>query len=116
MIISYCQAWLKPWENQWLAYPPEIARTFSPELASLVGYQQLAPTLGNYEGQCPSVLLANDRPDHLSFTDLLTEEQQHLVREYQMQHAAAYAGRRSEERRVGKECVSKYRARWSQYH
>src|SRR3546814_16611158 len=22
MIISYCQAWLKPLENQWLAYPP----------------------------------------------------------------------------------------------
>src|SRR3546814_9952285 len=62
MIISYCQAWLKPWENQWLAYPPEIARTFSPELADLVGCRQLAPTLGNYEGQCPSVLLKGSTP------------------------------------------------------
>src|SRR3546814_2850711 len=82
MIISYCQAWLKPWENQWLAYPPEIARTFSPELADLVGYRQLAPTLGNYEGQCPSVLLKGSTPRHLSFTDLLTDEQQQLVRSY----------------------------------
>lgn len=88
MIVSYCQAWLKPWENQWLAYPPHIARTFSPELASLVGYRQLAPTLGNFEGQCPSVLLQDEMPDHLSFTDLLTEEQQEQVRCYQAQHAA----------------------------
>lgn len=87
MIISYCQAWLKPWENQWLAYPPEIARTFSPELAALIGYRQLAPTLGNFEGQCPSVLLRDDVSDHLSFTDLLTPEQQEQVLHYQAQHA-----------------------------
>lgn len=88
MIISYCQAWLKPWENQWLAYPPEVARAFSPELAALVGYRQLAPTLGNFEGQCPSLLLREEAPDHLSFTDLLTEEQQEQVLRYQAQHAA----------------------------
>lgn len=92
MIISYCQAWLKPWENQWLAYPPAVARHFSPELAALVGYQQLAPTLGNFEGQCPSVLLQGDAPSHLSFTDLLTEEQQDLARQYQAQFAAARTG------------------------
>jgi ectoine hydroxylase-related dioxygenase (phytanoyl-CoA dioxygenase family) len=90
MIISYCQAWLKPWENQWLAYPPEIARTFSPELAALIGYRQLAPTLGNFEGQCPSVLLREDAPRHLSFTDLLTDEQQQHVRDYQAGHAALH--------------------------
>ena len=83
MIISYCQGWLKPWENQWLAYPPEIVRHFDPEIAGLVGYRQLAPTLGNFEGQCPSVLLGNERPDLLSFTDLLTPEQQQMVRDYQ---------------------------------
>ncbi|MBB4642640.1 phytanoyl-CoA dioxygenase family protein [Rhizorhapis suberifaciens] len=87
MIISYCQAWLKPWENQWLAYPPAIARTFSPELAALVGYRQLAPTLGNFEGQCPSVLLGDDAPSHLSFTDLLTDEQQELAKNYQARFA-----------------------------
>lgn len=88
MIISYCQAWLKPWENQWLAYPPEVARTFSPELAALIGYRQLAPTLGNFEGQCPSVLLGDEIPEHLSFTDLLTPEQQEQVRSYQARHSA----------------------------
>jgi ectoine hydroxylase-related dioxygenase (phytanoyl-CoA dioxygenase family) len=90
MIISYCQAWLKPWENQWLAYPPEVARHFSPELAALIGYRQLAPTLGNFEGQCPSVLLKGDAPRHLSFTDLLTSEQQQQVRDYQARHTAAH--------------------------
>ena len=29
-IVSYCLGWLKPYENQWLAYPPEIARTLQP--------------------------------------------------------------------------------------
>src|SRR3546814_20268416 len=30
--------------------------------------------------------------------------------------ANEFAGIRSEERRVGKECVSKFRSRWSPYH
>ncbi len=46
LLVSYCLGWLKPWENQWLAYPPEIARTFPPELAALVGYQQHRPEPG----------------------------------------------------------------------
>src|SRR3546814_5058498 len=82
LIISYCQGWLKPWENQWLAYPPEIARTFSPELAALIGYQQHAPTLGNFEGQCPSVLLKGTTPDLLAFTDALREDQNEAIRQY----------------------------------
>ncbi len=48
MIISYCLGWLKPYENQWLAYPPSIARRFPPDLAALVGYAQHRPNLGNY--------------------------------------------------------------------
>lgn len=38
LIVSYSLGWLKPFELQWLVYPPEIARTFSPELAALIGY------------------------------------------------------------------------------
>jgi hypothetical protein len=34
MIVSYCLGWLKPYENQWLAYQPAIARAFDPELAA----------------------------------------------------------------------------------
>lgn len=39
MIVSYALGWLKPYENQWLAYPPEVARRFSRDLAALVGYR-----------------------------------------------------------------------------
>ncbi len=74
MIVSYCLGWLKPYENQWLAYPPEVARHFSPELAALVGYRQHRPNLGNYEGQSPAVLLDSDTPEFLGAVDALAPE------------------------------------------
>ena len=83
LIMSYCLGWLKPWENQWLAYPPDVARTFPAELAALAGYRQHLPSLGNYEGQCPSILLAGaPPPDHPPFTDALKDEQYELMRQY----------------------------------
>lgn len=78
-IVSYCLGWLKPYENQWLAYPPAVARTFPPELAALVGYRQHRPNLGNYEGQCPSVLLEHDLPERFAATDALRPDQAELV-------------------------------------
>lgn len=57
IVVGYCLGWLKPYENQWLAYPPSVARDFPADLAALVGYRQHRPNLGNYEAQCPSVLL-----------------------------------------------------------
>jgi ectoine hydroxylase-related dioxygenase (phytanoyl-CoA dioxygenase family) len=81
-IVSYCLGWLKPYENQWLSYPPEVARHFSPELAALVGYQQHRPNLGNYEGQCPSVLLKREIPDRFAATDALRPDQEALVAEF----------------------------------
>jgi ectoine hydroxylase-related dioxygenase (phytanoyl-CoA dioxygenase family) len=76
MIVSYCLGWLKPFENQWLIYPPEVARRFSPELAAMAGYRQHRPNLGNYEGQCPSVLLRGDAPDALGAVDELRPDQE----------------------------------------
>jgi hypothetical protein len=81
-IVSYCLGWLKPYENSWLAYPPEVARSFSPELAALAGYQQHRPNLGNYEGQCPSVLLQQEVPNRLAATDALRPDQEALVAEF----------------------------------
>lgn len=81
-IISYCLGWLKPYENQWLAYPPEVARRFSPELAALVGYQQHRPNLGNFEGRCPSILLGDDVPAYLGAIDALRPDQAELVAAY----------------------------------
>ena len=75
MVISYCLGWLKPFELQWLVYPPQVARHFSPELAALVGYAQHRPNLGNVEGQCPSMLLGDPVPEHLPAIDALRPDQ-----------------------------------------
>lgn len=82
LIVSYCLGWLKPYENQWLAYPPEIARTFPKDLAALVGYQQHRPNLGNYEGQCPSVLLGDEVPEYLHAIDELRPDQLQMVEDF----------------------------------
>ncbi|WP_310531298.1 phytanoyl-CoA dioxygenase family protein [Novosphingobium sp.] len=79
VVIGYSLGWLKPYENPWLAYPPEVARQFSPELASLVGYSLHRPNLGNYEGQCPSILLAGDVPEFPRATDALRPDQEAAV-------------------------------------
>lgn len=81
-IVSYCLGWLKPYENQWLAYPPEIARAFSPELAALVGYAQHRPNLGNYEGECPSILLRGRVPRRIRARDALRPDQEALLAEF----------------------------------
>lgn len=78
-IVSYCLGWLKPYENQWLAYPPETARDFTPDLAQLVGYRQHRPNLGNYEGQCPSILLMGQHDQPIGAVDALRPDQQDLI-------------------------------------
>ncbi|MBT2189277.1 phytanoyl-CoA dioxygenase family protein [Sphingobium nicotianae] len=75
IVISYCLGWLKPFELQWLVYPPQVARHFAPELAALVGYAQHRPNLGNVEGQCPSILLGSHVPEHLPAIDALRPDQ-----------------------------------------
>jgi ectoine hydroxylase-related dioxygenase (phytanoyl-CoA dioxygenase family) len=78
-IVSYCLGWLKPYENQWLAYPSETARHFPPDLAALVGYRQHRPNLGNYEGQCPSVLLRDEPAHPIGAIDALRPDQEALI-------------------------------------
>jgi len=92
VIVSYCLGWLKPFENQWLVYPPAVARTFAPELAALVGYAQHRPNLGNVEGQCPSTLLWGDAPDCRAATDALRPDQADALATYVAEQEAARAG------------------------
>jgi N-acyl-L-homoserine lactone synthetase len=82
LIVSYCLGWLKPFENQWLCYPPEIAKTFSPELAELIGYSQHRPNLGNYEGQSPAILLNGPVPEYVAAADALRPDQQAQLEEF----------------------------------
>lgn len=81
-IVSYCLGWLKTYENQFLAYPPDVARTFPPELAALVGYRQHRPNLGNYDGQCPSILLGGDLPARIRAEDALRPDQSAMVADF----------------------------------
>lgn len=90
LVVGYALGWLKPYENQWLAYPPAIARQFSPDLAALVGYRQHRPNLGNYEGCCPSILLGDNIPAHLAAADALRPDQEAMI--------AAYVSDRSAQR------------------
>lgn len=79
VVIGYSLGWLRTYENQYLAYPPEVARTFPPELAALVGYRQHRPNLGNFEGQCPSVLFAQQPGTPLGAIDALRPDQREVA-------------------------------------
>lgn len=82
IVIGYSLGWLKPYENPWLAYPPEIARTFPRQLAALAGYRQHRPNLGNFEGQCPSVLLDERGDEPLGAVDALRPDQAAMLSYY----------------------------------
>jgi ectoine hydroxylase-related dioxygenase (phytanoyl-CoA dioxygenase family) len=92
IIVGYCLGWLRTFENQYLVYPPEIARGFDPELAALVGYAQHRPNLGNVEGQCPSVLLSQGGIDNLAAIDALRPDQAAALADYVAEQEAARAG------------------------
>lgn len=85
LIVSYCLGWLKAYENQALAYPSDFVSSLDPELAAMLGYRWHRPNLGTYDGQCPSVLLGGEVPDHLATIDALIPEHETIV----AAHAAA---------------------------
>ena len=82
VLVSYSLGWLKPYENLWLAYPPNVAKDFPTELAALAGYAQHRPNLGNYEGQCPSILLQGDPPGPIGAIDALRPDQADAVADF----------------------------------
>jgi len=81
IIVSYNLGWLRQYENQYLAYPPDIARQFSPEVQKLLGYSIHRPNLGGYENQDPSVLLTG-RPEALPARDALPAHIELELEEY----------------------------------
>lgn len=96
IIVSYSLGWLKSYENQHLAYPPPIARRFPRALSELVGYVQHRPNLGNFEGQCPSVLFDSDPDAPLAAIDALRPEQAAMLADHvSAQRAAPWGTRRT---------------------
>ena len=92
IIVSYCLGWLKPYENQWLVYPPAVAGSFSPALAALVGYRQHRPNLGNVEGLCPSTLLSGQPIVGSPPTDALRPDQEMLLAKFVAAQRASDTG------------------------
>lgn len=88
VVIGYSLGWLKPYENQFLAYPPSVARRFPAELAALVGYRQHRPNLGNFEGQCPSILLGATVPDAIGAVDALRPDQVAMIEAFAGAHGS----------------------------
>ena len=62
LVVGYCAGWLRTYEEQFLAYPREVAREFPVELQHLIGYRHHRPNLGNWEGQDPIAYLRDDGP------------------------------------------------------
>jgi hypothetical protein len=46
VFLHYAPSWLRQEENQYLSCPPEVAKDFSPELRSLIGYSKGGYVLG----------------------------------------------------------------------
>lgn len=88
LVISYCLGWLKPAENPFLSYPPEVARHFAPELARLVGYRQDAPSLNQVDGRCPSELLDGPARPARGFAENLKPEQEMLIEQFNQMQVA----------------------------
>jgi ectoine hydroxylase-related dioxygenase (phytanoyl-CoA dioxygenase family) len=82
LIVGYSLSWLKQFENQFLCYPPEVARNFPPGLAELVGYGAIPSNLNSYEGQSPMVLLQDEVPEHLGAVDLFRPDQVEAINHY----------------------------------
>lgn len=57
--ITYCLAWLRTEENQYLSCPPHIARDLEPDLQELMGYSMGNYALGYYSDP-DQVLEASD--------------------------------------------------------
>ena len=86
IVIGYSLGWLRPHENPSLAYHPCVSKSFPTQLAELVGYVQHRPNLGNYEGQCPSLLLSDGAPS--GATDALRPDQAVAVQEFAREQQA----------------------------
>src|SRR3546814_19097554 len=54
IVIGYSLGWLKPYQNLWLAYPPDVALTFSLALPAFAGSALPRPHHRHYDGTCPS--------------------------------------------------------------
>src|SRR3546814_16735386 len=92
-------------QRQFLKRPALQMTTDPPhQLAKIAPHERLPAAQANFPDAARNETVCNDG-DFLQRKNLVTREEGHFFR-----HA------RSEERRVGKECVSTCRSRWWPYH
>jgi hypothetical protein len=60
LALQYSLGWLRQEENQYLAHPPEVARTFSESLRRLIGYNYGGSYLGFVNGDDPHRIFEPD--------------------------------------------------------
>lgn len=83
LIFSYNLGWLRQGENQYLAYPPEVAKYLPAPVQELIGYTVHRPNLGQYECSDPQRLLTGLwRENEFNAYDFLTPEQEQLAKTY----------------------------------
>jgi ectoine hydroxylase-related dioxygenase (phytanoyl-CoA dioxygenase family) len=66
MNIGYSLGWLRQEENQYLACPPEIARTLPEGLLRLMGYQRGSYSIGYVDNMREPLDWLYDSPAHIS--------------------------------------------------
>ncbi|NQV84802.1 MAG: phytanoyl-CoA dioxygenase family protein [Rhodospirillales bacterium] len=74
LTMSYNLGYLRQAENQYLAVPPEVAKTLPKDLQELIGYSIHAPRLGWLECQDPGDLLNSDTTLGRGAKDFLPQE------------------------------------------
>ena len=86
--ITYCVGWVRQEENQYLACPPDVARTLDDDLLRVMGYQEGAFALGYVADQDDPLAVLRGEPgkkktigehdqksaDHTQFVDELGDE------------------------------------------
>ena len=75
LLYGYCLGWLRQEQNQYLAVPPEIARTLPEALQRLIGYAVHEPFLGWHDLQDPIELLRGYEDRSAGARDLIPDGQ-----------------------------------------
>ena len=75
LLYGYCLGWLRQEQNQYLAVPPDIARTLPEALQRLIGYAVHEPFLGWHDLQDPIELLRGYEDQSAGARDLIPEGQ-----------------------------------------
>ncbi len=82
VVVSYCLGWLRQSENQYLSYPLEVVKTFSPQLQRMIGYNVHKPNLGWVHGHDPIDLLTEKDNTNVGAEDFLTDAQIELLKNH----------------------------------